>query len=54
MSDTPKRCYCGALKDEPHLHTGGFAWRELFALLRDRATVMQRTLAAWNETGYDA
>jgi hypothetical protein len=42
-----QRCYCGALKHEPRVHTCGFVWPEVFLILKNRRLVERRTLAAW-------
>ena len=42
-----ERCYCGSLVDEPHLHSCGFAWRELFDLARYSPRLARRVRAAW-------
>jgi hypothetical protein len=47
QSKDAELCYCGALVDAPHMHTCGFAWRELFDFLRYSPRIARRVRAAW-------
>jgi hypothetical protein len=42
-----QRCGCGADKDEPHMHTCGFAVPELLRLLSDHQRMARVAASAW-------